>query len=618
MGESFNIGGKTYVRHFGIDWDPSFTRVFAALSIAKKHKLMKDDLGITPDVSPGDCLEEGLKTLFGDSLIMTEWTKNMIHDSAETDYYAMIGCAACGKSHALAAIGIGYWLVDPYDTAVIVGSATLKDLATRAWAPILELFTVLQNNELGLSVPGKIVHNAYAVQNIRDPKIPESMTSRGAIQGRALDEGRIQGTHPKWCMLIVDELGLITDLPGLKTSLANVRTGTLGFKFLSAANPNPWDSPNSQFYMPKKGDVVNEHTGVWESAMGYRVRHFNGYNSPVVKNPLLQKSCPFLMTSENIAQTLRECNEDANHPRMWKMVIGFPLPSGSGSPPILDPLVASQNQVTAPLPPPMMGSRLRIGMAAGVDPAWSAHGDDAVYAGVEVVEQDGRPYLDFSGRTHRLPISTSTADPVTLQLRRGVSNRMVKDGGPTLDAMYVDSSGNQGLADDIDIYLGPGCGHINNSVRASDKQLRAYDQRPTKDFVKDRGTEAWMVLAEFCKAGMVRGLTPEALSGLTQRRFATRPGSDDPVTPLRMEAKDDFIKRFRGSPNETDACALAALAVKERFGIVPFGTVAAAVPEGMFPAAYGDQQVAPAVDYESFIPGEGYSDDFSDLESYDY
>jgi hypothetical protein len=40
-----------------------------------------------------------------------------------------------------------------------------------------------------------------------------------------------------------------------------------------------------------------------------------------------------------------------------------------------------------------------------------------------------------------------------------------------------------------------------------------------------------------------------------------------------MEAKDKFRVRFKKSPDEADACALAALAVKERLGILPFSFV---------------------------------------------
>jgi len=616
--EVFSIGGKTYKRFFGIDFpDPEMTRTFAALTIAKKHHLMRER-GLISDVDPGDCLEEALGDLFKEHLVMTTWTQQMIHDSVHEDYYAMMGCAACGKSHAMAALGIGFWIVDPFDTSVIVGSNTLTDLQLRAWSPMLELFAVLEKNA-EFEVPGKISRSEYAIRNIPDKDIPESQTARGAIVGKALDDGRMQGTHSHWVMLVVDELGIVTHLDALRKGIINIRTGTLGFKYISAANPNPWDSPNSRIYIPPKGVVVTPDTGTWTSEMGYKVRHFNGYKSPVVLNPALKAKASFLMSRENIAQSLKECGGDPNHPDMWKMVVGFPLPSGGGTPPVLDPMVAAKQEVTKAMPDPMISGRRRVGQVAGIDPAWSEHGDDAIYAGVNVYEQDSRPYIDFSGMVSKLPITTATNDPVTLQLRKGVQKRMLNDRGPTLDMMYVDSSGNQGLADDMDIYLGPGCGHINNSERASDTKLRAFDERPAKVFIKDRGTEAWAVLAEFCKAGMVRGLPLEALGGLTQRRFAVRPNTTDTVSPLRLEKKEDFNKRFKGSPNYTDACALAALAVKEKMGIIPFGSMPAAQPEGQFPEAYEeylrDQFEDP--DVSASDPGEGYSDDYSDIESWD-
>ena len=617
MQDSFNIGGKTYVRHFGMDFtDLSICRTFAALIIAKKHHLLKEQ-GYNLDVDPGDCLVEAMADLFHEHLIMTSWTEQMIRDSVHYDYYAMMGCAACGKSHAMAAIGICYWLVDPYDTSVIICSNTLKDLQLRAWSPMLELFTVLEKTDK-FAIPGKIDRSQYTIRNIPDKDIPESQTARGAIVGKALEEGRMQGTHSHWVMLAVDELGVVTHLDELRKGIINIRTGTLGFKNISAANPNAWDSPNSKVYLPPKGQIVTKDTGTWISEQGYKIRHFNGYKSPVVLNPALKAKASFLMSRENIAQSLKECDGDENHPDMWRMVIGFPLPSGSGTPPVLDPMVAARNGVTEPLPDPVAGVRLRVGLAAGVDPAWSEHGDDAIYAGVMVWEQDGKPVLDFSGLVHKLPLTAANDDPVTLQLRKGVSARLVNDGGPMLDRIYVDSSGNQGLADDIDIYLGSGCGHINNSARASDKPMRSFDPRPAKEFVKDRGTEAWMVLADFCKAGMVKGLPAEALSGLVQRRFALKPKSNDSVTPLRLESKDEFNKRFKGSPNKTDACALAALAVKERYGIIPFGTLPEAQPEGLFPEAYEEDQIAPEIDYDDFNPGAGYSDDYTDIESYEF
>jgi len=125
------------------------------------------------------------------------------------------------------------------------------------------------------------------------------------------------------------------------------------------------------------------------------------------------------------------------------------------------------------------------------------------------------------------------------------------------------------------IYAGADCLGVNNSVRASEGQLRANDPRPVRETIHDRGAEAWCVLAEFCKAGQVRGLPMEALAALTSRRFAQKKGKNGVLVgmafPLRLEDKAEFKKRFKHSPDACDACALAALAAKERFGLMPFG-----------------------------------------------
>ena len=603
-----NITGTTYSRHFGYDWPEGTDRIFAALTIAKKWKLFRDRRGIVFD-NPGDRLEEGLCALFP-SLKMTPWTQTMIHDIAVEDEYAMIGGAASGKSHLLAAYAIATWITDPFDTACALSSATLTDLKHRAWSPVVELFAELKNNKLGFAIPGKLVTNQYAIINERDESIAETQAARAAIQGKSLEDGRLVGLHLPWVFFSLDEQGLVTDMEALKTALTNIRVGTLGFKFISAANPKPWDHPTSCFFVPPKGVTVTPDTGSWRSATGMFVRHFNGLKSPVVLNPELKAEYPFLMSQDDIDRALKMCDGNRHHPRFLQMVVGFPFSNSSTTPTVLDPLVAKANDVTGSVPKPFVGARRSIATAAGIDPAYSEHGDAAVNAGVEVVEQDGRVYLDFTGRVKRIPISALSPIPVMQQLRDSVIRRIHEDNGPEIKRIYVDSSGNQSLADVLDIYVGGGCGHVNNSARASENPVRAHDVRKAKDHIKDRGTEAWIVLAAFCEAGMVKGLPEEALKGLTTRQFATKPGSDDIVMPLRLEPKEQFISRFKGSPNETDACALAALAVKERLGIMPFGALPAPTPNSLFPSS---QQSGPSMltnaDVDSDYSGVDYDSD---------
>lgn len=602
---------STYHTKYGVDWPVEMLDPFIDMTVAKKWRYMRDTFGISINADPGECLEKALLALFPEHIKMSPWTRQMVHDIACEDRYAMIGCGACGKSFAMAACGILYWLTDPFDTAVVVGSATLTDLRTRAWGPLVTLFTALKNNKEGTPIPGKLVANQYAIVNERDDALAESVSIKSSIQGRALEEGRIQGLHLPWVMLIVDELALVKDIEALKESLTNISIGTLGTKFISAANPDPWDAPNSCFYVPPPDVKVSVDSGSWRSAMGYFVRHYDGLRSPVVLDSKLKASFPFLMSQHDVDHALALCNGDRNAARFWKMIRGFPLSAGQVAPTVLDPLEAARQRVTEPLAPPMSGGRTEIGLAAGVDPAWSEGGDAAVYAGVQIVSQDGRVYLDFGGRVSRIPIAANSPDPVTLQLRNGILARMMSDGGPRVDKLYVDSSGNQGVADDLDIYVGPGCGHINASARASEMPVRALDATPGNQRVRDRGAEAWVVLAEFCRAGQVRGLPPGALDGLLRRRFALKPGSNVPATPLRLEAKDDYIKRCKGSPNETDACALCALAVKERFGVLPYGGVPAPRASAVIPQAYGAPGPAPV------IPDADYPEDtFADVDLY--
>ena len=86
-----------------------------------------------------------------------------------------------------------------------------------------------------------------------------------------------------------------------------------------------------------------------------------------------------------------------------------------------------------------------------------------------------------------------------------------------------------------------------------------------------------------------------------------RKGTTSTVHPLRLERKEDFRKRFRKSPNETDACALAALAVKERLGVMPFGSFPRMSPTALVSPA--PVPPSPRVPAETWTAGSADSPD---------
>lgn len=475
------------------------------------------------------------------------------------------------------------WMTDPFDTAIRLGSTDKVSLKSRSWESVLRYFTALKHNDRGLVVPGKVSKSGYAILNDDSDDKAESIGEKAGIIGVAVndseDSGKLQGAHAKYVRLVIDELATITHHGNIAKAMANLRVGAQDFRFFALANPASWEDQSCQYCMPPGGpESVNVDTGYWVSTRGYIVRHHDGMKSPALESPEKAKEFPYLITRENIDQNLGECDGNEDAPLFWQMVRGFPPPQGTGVPTVLDPKVARDNRVSDPPPTSTV-----IGCSAGADPAWSEGGDGAIYTvcKLRVSSPSSYPVLDFTDE-HRLKIMASSPKPVMQQQRDQILALMRDPGRYTaaLSATAVDASANQGLADELDIYVGQGvtrCIHVNFWNRASEFPVRANSDIPANKLYRDRATEAWCVLAMFCKAGMVRGLSEKAVRQLCTRRFVTIPGSTVPKQPLQLEPKEQFKDRTKSkSPDEADSAALAALAAKEALGILPYGWLPAA------------------------------------------
>lgn len=622
-----NILEQTYTNHFGIDFAnlPSgqpFPKTSAALNIWKKHRLFAEK-GLVPDCPPVECLFFAIRKLFP-SFKFTPWAEIMLTDLTTHREVIFLGPASSGKSHVMALNAFLTYLVDPVNTSVILSSTTKEDLKTRAWSPLKELVSMVRNSTEFAGESIRVLENEYCVTIDKIDGVPESATKRATIRGVSLADDKLQGQHVSGdnptTLLCIDELSTIQCVEALMTGIVNISTGT-DFRFCAAANPDGWNTEiSSKFYTPVDGpQSVTPDTGSWISRSGYFVRHLNGLKSPAILQPEKAKEWPFLLNAETVAKHLSRCDNDPNSALFLKMVVGYPANGSGGEATVLDPIVAARERITEPLHAPVFGGRDIIGKAAGIDPAWSPDGDAAVMATVNVYRQEGKVFLDYTQGVHRLPIVSSNVKPVLAQLRDGVIARMQADGGPTVDRMAVDSSGNQSLGDEITSYIGAGCLAVNSSKTASDAFLRAGETQSelkAKARIADRGTEAWVILAEFARAGMVRGLPVDVQNDLCNRRFQRKADGSE-LPRLKLEPKDAFCKRIgHGSPNETDACALAALAVKERMGIMPYGSVPTQDPSAIIPNAYTAQQqpqgVYTAFDKTTSEPG-GHADDFSDI-----
>lgn len=633
-------------RLYGYDgWPAELPDQFIGLIIGKKWRRIRDIgfpiLGEDGTVVSHEKVEfkdpwipmlDAAKSLLTEEYLrISEWTEQHFHDFVLYDKLITWGCASSGKSNDTALLLLLDWMVDPFDTVTLLGSTTKQDLKSRSWEAVVRYHNALKVCNRGkFLIPGKISKQGQALINVGDDDSAESAGEKAGIQGRALNEdGRLQGAHAKHVRLVVDELAEISNHDAISTAMANLRVGTESFKFIGLANPESWENASCKYCIPVDGiPSVNVDTGSWFSTFGCFVRHHDGLKSPCVKDPSLRERFSFLISAEEVKATLDEADGNADAPQYWKMVRGFPVPSGSAVPTVLDSKVAEQNRVSDPAEFNPMSWKATV---SGIDPAWTEGGDGAVRARAYVmIDGFGRPYLDFTGGIRRLKIFASRCEPPVQQMREQVIEQMREPYEAPFMYTAVDASGNQGLADDLLIYAGANCLGVNSSVRASENPIRFNDPRKCIEMYYDRGTEAWCVLAEFCKAGMVKGLPMNVVKALTTRRFAMKTGRNGAVIgtkfPLVLEPKAEFKKRFKyqddrnvnkRSPDEADACALAALAAKERFGLLPFGYM----PEAPKPDSLVSYVSSPSTieDVGESYDAESVSgDSVSDLSSLDF
>jgi len=566
---------STYKSRYGLDWPRDTSDTFIRLFVAKKWREILRDRGVrVPD--PWEPLLEACVELFGDGFKRHRWAEEHAHDWVSEQGVITWGCASCGKSSDTGCFCVLDWIVDPTETTILVGSTTKEALRKRTWESVERYFDLLQHNDEFL-VPGKITETGYAILNRRDDdSMAGTKGAKAGIHGVALnDGGTLQGAHSRYVRLVIDELATINNHEEIKTAITNLSVCE-DFKFAALANPAPWSDPSCEYAIPEGGaKSVGPDTGCWRSQFGYLVRHQDGLKSPCIENPELERELPFLLRRSQVEQTLKLCHGNPDAPQFWQMVRGFPLASGFGGVPVLEEGDAVRNGVGEPMDPmasPPLASSL------GLDPAWTEGGDGACAARC-VVRRDpsGRVVLDFTNGLRYLKIDGSrlAMHPAVEQMREQVLDMMrtVPWMPRRWSEVAVDSSGNQGLAGELIMRAGAfGIMSVNSAERASERQFRAYDPKPARESYYDRGTEAWCVLAEFCRAGQVRGLPREVVRALTTRRFMTlNDKSDELKTPLRMESKKDFKPRFGKSPDEADACANAALAVKESLGMLPYG-----------------------------------------------
>ena len=552
---------------YGVDWPAGYPDEMIELQCAKKWK----DLG-RPD--PDAHLLRACSMLFSkEQFAIHRWTEQHAHDFCKSDFCITWGAAATSKSNDYGLFVLLDWLVDPEDTIVLVGSTTKEALKKRSWESVLRYLSLLKKHPT-IDFPGRSKSSGYAILNSMNPD-DEAQGEKAGVFGVALDEnGKLQGAHLKYVRVLVDEIATLSSegaREAIETAISNLRKGATSFKFFGLANPESRFDLSGYYAEPIGGwSTVSVDHEEWATRFGM-VRHHDGLKSPAITEPGGDKKYPFLINAEMIERDRVELGEDS--PVFWRMNRGYPPRQGQTATVLTEAdLVAGKatEKLVNGMSPEDMGSGspfYQVVTVGALDSAFTQGGDAAILQGCKIINVNNLPTLFFPPK-QKIPILDASDRPVSYQLvdavrQWGLTNRVgMKD-------FAADDSGTQSICDILTQEIEPGVLRVNYSRQASELQVSVASKDEAKKKFKDVITEAWAILAEFIKAGQVRGLDEDCARQLVSRLYSTNK-SGVVLHPQRLEKKTEYKARTKlGSPDEADAAAMVALLVRHRLGVVP-------------------------------------------------
>ena len=227
---------------------------------------------------------------------------------------------SAGKGKICGAYALIYWMCDPINTGVLIGSTSLGGTKRRIWSDIRELW---------FEIPEQVrTGNGW---NLIDNPVPSIQLKKGdmrhglfCVATDSKNEDMLIGFHPKRLLVIGDELTSIEW--SFVEALINLFTGKQEAQFLGIGNPKDIFDSHGKMSEPMDGwNSVGVETELWKTKRGGIGVHLDGYKSPnITAGKTVYK---YLVTQENIDSIIQQYGE--NSPQMWRQRRGWWCPEGT-------------------------------------------------------------------------------------------------------------------------------------------------------------------------------------------------------------------------------------------------------------------------------------------------
>lgn len=509
--------------------------------------------------------------IFGgeDSIWPWEWNPNaeaIITEKMSERWLMVAGHASSSKSQTMVLWGVLNYLIDPWNTKVIVTSTTLKQAKRKIWAEVQQCWNQairhraktygIHIEEAERQMPGKFMADGI----IRYSGVNGDTDAAGmeVIAGDASSEKdsveKLQGMKRKRIFVLLEELASL-EAPLVNTITGNIMSNPRA-DIIGAFNPDSHFDQAGLCSEPVDGwGSVNQDSHRWRNKRGVTLR-FDGAKSPNVVAGV--EKWRGLLTKPAFDEKKIELGEDSKI--FWSQYRGYWCPTGSLES-VFTEAEIEQYGATVPIRTEWIEPPTPCGF---MDASYEHGGDRAFLAlgkcGKANIGGSVRKVLSITELIH-LDADINKKEDKTEQILAKYIAECKKRGVQPEHAGF-DVTGASSLyslvkRDWSDKVLAVKFGEV-----ASDAPISRVDKRPAKEEYARKSDEIWYAAKPLIRSHQLKGLPPEAVAEMISRTFKRKNGK------IQLETKDEMKSRSLRSPDRADAVLGLAFLCRQNLGLV--------------------------------------------------
>lgn len=498
-----------------------------------------------------------------------EWNPNavsIIEEKMNEKWLMVAGHASSSKSQSMVVWGVVNYLLDPWNTKVIVTSTTLKQAKRKIWAEVDQCWHQairhraktygISMDEAERQLPGKFMADGiirYRGQNGETDAAGMEVIAGDSASAKDSVE-KLQGMKRQRIFVLLEELA------SLEPALMNTVTGNLmanpNTDIIGAFNPDSHYDEAGKASEPIEGWGSITHDSIrWRNKRGITLR-FDGAKSPnVVAGETKWRG---LLTKQVYEQKEIELGKDSKF--FWSQYRGFWSPTGSKESVFTEEEIlqygADKPVANEWISPPAM--------CAFMDPSYEHGGDRAFLSvgkcGDAMIEGRSRKVLSYT-ELIQLDADINKKEDKTEQIVDKFVEECKRRGISPENAGY-DATGASALYSVIKIKWSDKVMAVKFGEKASDAPISKVDKRPASDEYSRISDEIWYAAKPLIRSHQIKGLQPDAILEMTNRTFKRKNGK------IQLETKDEMKERALRSPDRADAVLGLSHLCRQRLGLV--------------------------------------------------